>query len=215
VPRLKLHLIDRADFNKFQDPSAGGQGLFVPGTDTPQVGQNVTVEVVFQGGPRVLLHGQVCWRRAVGDARTRPGVGVAVDKSEKGKLSYIQGYVRGGMIDVRDKRRLPVRLRVAYTSTRGRRVNFTADLNEEGAFVRTAELLEVGEKTELLISPPGGDYRPIEVRGVVARRSMEDPRGVGVRFDFGDDSERERVRAFVHKLETDYLDGKLPDDVLL
>src|SRR5205823_6202267 len=131
----------------------------------------------------------------VGDARTRPGVGVAVDKSEKGKLGYILGYVRGGMIDVRDKRRLPVRLRVAYTSTRGRRVNFTSDLNEEGAFVRTAEPLEIGERTELLISPPGGDYRPIEVRGVVARQSAQgdDPRGVGVRFEFTGDPERERV----------------------
>ena len=48
--RLKLHLYDRADFSKFQDASAGAQGLFIPGSEPPPVGQPVTVEVVFQGG---------------------------------------------------------------------------------------------------------------------------------------------------------------------
>jgi Tfp pilus assembly protein PilZ len=214
--RLKLHLIDRTDFTKFQDPSAGGQGLFVPGSDAPAVGEPVTVEVIFQKGPRVLLHGVVCWRRTTGDARTRPGVGVAVDRAEKAKLNYILGYVRGGMIDVRERRRLPVRLRVAYSSQKGRRINFTRDLNEEGAFVRTSELLEVGSQTVLLISPPGGDYKPIEVRAQVARQHSDGTdRGIGVRFDFRSSEERERLAAFVTRLEGDYLDGKLPDDVLL
>jgi Tfp pilus assembly protein PilZ len=216
VGRLKLHLIERSDFTKFQDPSAGGQGLFVPGVETPNVGTHVTVEVVFQAGPRVLLNGVVCWRRATGDARTRPGVGVAIDRSEKSKMSYIIGYVRGGMIDVREKRRLPVRLRVAYSGPKGRRINFTRDLNEEGAFVRASELLDVGAQTLLLISPPGGDYKPIEVKATVARHQPEgDDRGIGVRFDFANDDERDRVSAFVNKLEGDYLDGRLPDDVLL
>lgn len=215
MARLKLHLSDRNDFPKYQD-GAGGQGLFVPGTETPSVGERVTVEVVFQGGPRVLLNGQVCWRRATGDARTRPGVGVAFEPTEKSKMSYIIGYVRGGLIDARDKRRLPVRLRVAYSSPRGRRVNFTRDLHEEGAYVRAAEPLEPGERTNLLLSPPGGDYKPIEVNAVVARSHKDgEDRGMGVRFEFTDDEERERMAAFVQKLETDYLDGRLPDDVLL
>jgi len=214
--RLKLNLVDKTDFTKFQDPSAGGQGLFVPGSDSPSVGEPVTVEVIFQKGPRVLLHGVVCWRRATGDARTRPGVGVAVDRAEKAKLNYILGYVRGGMIDVRERRRLPVRLRVAYSSQKGRRINFTRDLNEEGAFVRTSELLEVGSQTVLLISPPGGDYKPIEVRANVARQHADGTdRGIGVRFDFRSNEERDRLAAFVTRLEGDYLDGRLPDDVLL
>lgn len=213
--RLKLHLIERTDFTKFQDPSAGGQGLFVPGTDMPEVGEAVTVEVVFQGGPRVLLRGVVCWRRATGDARTRPGAGVSIDRSEQSKINYILGYVRGGMIDIRERRRLPVRLRVAYTSPKGRRINFTRDLNEEGAFVLASEPLELGAQTLLLISPPGGEYKPIEIHGQVARRTSDGDRGMGVRFEFQDDDERARLKAFIAKLEGDYLDGKLPDDVLL
>lgn len=215
MARLKLHLVERSDFTKFQDPTAGPQGLFVPGSDPPGVGTQVTVEVIFQKGPRVLLHGLCAWRRATGDARARPGSGVSIDASERSKMSYILGYVRGGMIDVREKRRLPVRLRVAYTSARGRRVNFTRDLNEWGAFVRAAELLEVGARTQLLISPPGREYKPIEVHGTVARQQSDGDRGMGVKFEFASETQRSTMVAFVHKLESDYLDGRLPDDALL
>jgi len=213
VTRLKLHLVERGDFHKYYDPAAG---MFVPGTDAPSVGERVTVEVIFQGGPRVLLHGAVLWRRTTGDARARPGAGVGIDGAEKSKVRYLLGYVRGGLIDVRERRRLPVRLRVAYSGARGRRVNFTRDLNEEGAFVRTAEMLDLGSSTLLLVSPPGGDYKPLEVHATVTRQHTEgSDRGVGVRFDFRDDHDRARWSAFVNKLERDYLDGRLADDVLL
>lgn len=213
MTRLKLHLVDRGDFHKYYDPAAG---LFVPGSDAPAVGDRVTVEVVFQGGPRVLLHGAALWRRPTGDARARAGVGVGIDAAEQAKLRYLLGYVRGGLIDVRERRRLPVRLRVAYSGAKGRRINFTRDLNEEGAFVRTAEMLDVGARTLLLITPPGGDYKPVEVNATVTRQHAEGvDRGVGVRFDFKDDAERARWAAFVERLETDYLDGKLPDDALI
>lgn len=212
MARLKLHLVERTDFTKFFDPSSG---LFVPGTDPPAVGSDITVEIVFQKGPRVLLRGTCAWRRSTGDARARPGAGITVDSSESAKLAYVFGYVRGGLIDARRRRRLPVRLRVAYSSARGRRVNFTRDLHEEGAFVRTAELFVVGACTQLLISPPGKDYRPIDVHGTVTRTEANGDRGVGVRFDFDSDRQRKLLEAFVLKLENDYLDGRLPDDVLL
>jgi Tfp pilus assembly protein PilZ len=216
VNRLKLHLVERSDFPKFYDGDVAGGGLFVPGPDGPAVGSRATVEVVFQRGPRVLLHGTVQWRRATGDARARPGVGVAFDQTEKAKLNFLAGYVRGGLLDVREKKRLPVRLRVAYTSQRGRRINFTRDINEEGAFVRASELLEVGAQTLLLISPPGGEYKPIEVHGIVARLQTEgDERGLGVRFQFASDEERHRFLAFIDKLEADLVDGRLPDEALL
>jgi hypothetical protein len=127
VTRLKLHLVERADFHKYYEDASG---MFVPGGDPPNVGERVTVEVIFQGGPRVLLHGVVLWRRTTGDARARPGAGIGIDGAEQAKIRYLSGYVRGGLIDVRERRRLPVRLRVAYTGHKGRRVNFTRDLNE-------------------------------------------------------------------------------------
>jgi len=215
VPRLKLHVVERTDFLKFLDPTADGTGLFVPGTIAAQPGDKVSVEVVFQGGPRVLLSGVVAWRRISGDARTRAGSGVQIEPGEQTKLDYVFGYVRGGLLDAREKRRLPVRLRVAYSGARGRRINFTRDINEEGAFVRAHELLEVGAHTVLLISPPG-PYKPIQIKATVMRQQdAPGDRGFGVRFDFDTSTERAKILAFVDKLESDYLEGQLPDDALL
>jgi Tfp pilus assembly protein PilZ len=210
LARLKLHLLDKADFHKFHDGE--GTDLFVPGNDAPAVGGRVTVDIVFHAGPRVLLHGVVKWRRAAGNARTRAGAGIAIDEEERSKLTFLNGYVRGGLLDVREKRRLPLRLRVTYSSPRGRRINFTRDLNEEGAFVRTAEPMQIGAATLLLISPPGGDFKPIEVHAVVMRQQ---PEGVGVRFEFARAEERDRFFAFLRKLEEDYLGGRLPEEALI
>jgi Tfp pilus assembly protein PilZ len=217
MSRLKLHLVERSDFAKIYDPNTPGGGLFVASSDPPPIGTTKTVEVVFQGGPRVLLHGKVLWRRATGDSRARPGVGIGFDASERAKLNYIQGYVRGGLLDHRERRRLPVRLRVAYVGSSGaRRVNFTRDLNEEGAFVRATELLEVGATTVLLISPPSEGYKPIEVKATVARHQNDGiERGVGVRFVFANEDEHTRFQTFLTKLENDYLEGTLPDALLM
>jgi len=115
------------------------------------------------------------------------------------RLSQLpQGATDGGLrtIYLQATESLPVRLRVAYTGTKGRRVNFTRDLNEEGAFVRCAEMLEIGASTMLLISPPGGDYRPVEVAATVTRQHAQgNDRGVGVKFDFRDDQERAELSA--------------------
>lgn len=215
MARLKLHLIERSEFNRFWEQTSPGGQLFVPGADAPKVGDAVTVEVVFQGGPRVLLSGVVLWRRASGDARARPGCGVGVSPSEKAKVGFLLGYVRGGLLDVRERRRLPVRLRVAYKASAGRRVNFTRDVNEEGVFVRANELLEVGSQTMLLIHPPGEGYRPLDVMGTVARHQVRGDYGMGIKFAFRNAVEREHWAAFIAKLESDYLDGRLPDSALL
>jgi Tfp pilus assembly protein PilZ len=212
--RLKVHLVERADFQRYQDPSLGMIGLFVPSIES-SVGDRVIVEVIFQNGPRVLLHGIVKWRRAAGDARARVGIGVEFAASETAKLNYLHGYVRGGLLDVRERRRLPIRLKVAYTGAKGRRLNFTRDLNEEAAFVRTAEQLPMSSVVPLLIYPPGGDFRPLEVAGEVARQSDGNDRGVGVLFKFTDDAAREHWHRFIERLESDYLEGKLGDDALL
>jgi Tfp pilus assembly protein PilZ len=217
VSRVKLHVVERGDFARFYDPNTPGGGIFVPVSDPPAIGTPRTVEVVFQGGPRVLLHGKVLWRRATGDARARPGVGIGFDATERSKLNYVLGYVRGGLLDVRERKRLPVRLRVAYTGPGGvKRINFTRDINDEGAFVRAAQLLDVGQSTTLFISPPGEGYKPVEVRATVARQQDDGvERGIGVRFAFGRDEEKARFAAFLQKLESDYLDGTLPDSALL
>jgi uncharacterized protein (TIGR02266 family) len=216
VPRLKLHILEPTDLLRHLDPVAsGGPSVFVAGAPTVNVGDRATIEVAFNAGPRVLLLSTVSWRRAAGDARTRPGVGCTVDAREQPKIDYLLGYVRGGLVDARQLRRLPVRLRVTYEGHKGRRINFTRDISQEGAFVRTSEAFDPGARTTLLISPPK-PYRSIQVRATVRRRqdsALE--RGIGVQFDFESTQERQRMLAFVQRLEADYLEGLLPDEALL
>jgi Tfp pilus assembly protein PilZ len=212
--RLKINLVERSDFQRYQDAALGQGGIFVPSVE-PGVGDRVVVEIIFQQGPRILLLGVVKWRRATGDARARAGVGVEFAASETAKVSFLHAFVRGGLLDVRERRRLPLRLKVAYSAPRGRRLNFTRDLNEESAFVRTAEQLPIGTTVPLMVYPPGGDFRPLEVSGEVARQSDGGDRGVGVVFRFPDESARDAWHRFIARLESDYFAGKLDDDALL
>lgn len=212
--RLKINLVERADLQRYQDASIGANGVFVPNVDQA-VGERVLVELIFQNGPRLLMHGIVKWRRTSGDSRARPGVGVEFTASEHAKLSYLTGYVRGGLLDMRERRRLPLRLKVAYSTPRGRRLNFTRDLNEEGVFVRTAEQLPIGSSVPLLVYPPGGDFKPLEVGGEVVRQSEGNDRGVCVVFRFVDELARDVWQKFIARLETEYLEGRLADDALL
>ena len=175
--------------------------MFVPGSDPPTVGERVTVEVVFQGGPRVLLHGVVLWRRTTGDARARPGAGVGIDGAEQAKLRYLLGYVRGGLIDVRERRRLPVRLRVAYTGAEGRAASTSRATSTKRARSSAPPRCSTSARRRCsLISPPGGDYGPSRCAATVTRQhSQGNDRGVGVRFDFRDEQERARWGAFVRE----------------
>jgi hypothetical protein len=110
-----------------------------------------------------------------------------------------------------------VRLRVAYNAPSGvRRINFTRDINDEGAFVRASELLDVGAATSLVIAGPSENYRPIEVHCTVMRQQSDGvEKGMGVKFAFVTDEEKSRWAAFIERLEADYLEGRLPDEALL
>src|SRR5262245_57958264 len=171
--RLKLRLVSREDWGKYFDEAAGGT-IFCPTTAPPAIGSAVQLEVMFQNGPRLFLRGAVMWRRATGDARARAGVGIGIHPADRQKITYIGSYAKGEP-DRRFRRRLPIRLRVTYAARQGRRINFTRDLHEEGVFIRSAELLEPGHETRLLISPPGGEFKPIEVRGQVVRLIEDEP----------------------------------------
>ncbi len=211
---IKLQILDRADFKKYHDATSPA-GLFVPLPDPLPTGTAVRVEVIFHDGPRIALRGTVRWRRTTGDSRTKPGIGVGLEESEKNKLNYILAYVRGGLLDVRRRRRLPIRLRLSYASPKGRRVSHTRDVHEEGAFIVSSEPLEVGSTVMLAISPPGGNYKPIEVRAVVLRHQGEAETGMGVRFDFPTPSERTRFSEFIQRLENDYASDQLDDRSLV
>src|SRR5262249_15166909 len=211
--RLKLRLVAKQDWVKYFDEPSGGT-IFCPTTTPPAVGTALQLEAMFQGGPRLIMRGVVLWRRATGDARARAGVGVGVHAADRQKIEYIHAYVAGEP-DRRYRRRLPIRLRVTYTARQGRRIHFTRHRHEEGVFVRSAELLTPGDETRLLISPPGGEFKPIEARGQVVRLVEEEPdRGMGIALIFKDSQEKQHFADFVRKLEQQYLSGSLPDEAI-
>jgi len=215
MKRLRLRVSSPDDWQRYFDPNISGGGIFCPTPDPPEVGTEVRIEVTFVSGPRFFIRGLIIWRRPqLSDPRARAGVGIKVDSSERNKVSYVNAWARGGVLDKREQRRLPVRLRVTYTARAGRRINFTRDLSEDGIFVRSQELLELETRIKLLLVPPG-DYKPFELVGAVSRL-VDDPvdRGMGIRLHFATEEDRARYAAFVQLLERQYLAGELPDEVV-
>jgi Tfp pilus assembly protein PilZ len=215
MKRLHLRVPSIDDWQRFFDPNIAGGGVFCPASDPPEVGTEVRIEITFVSGPRFFVKGVVMWRRPrLSDPRARAGVGVKVDPSERNKISYVNAWVRGGVIDKRGQRRLPLRLRVTYTARQGRRINFTRDLSEDGIFVRSQELLEVGTAIKLLVVPPG-EFRPFELGGIVSRHE-DGPgeRGMGIRLQFSSAQARDSYAHLVQRLEQQYLAGQLPDEVV-
>jgi type IV pilus assembly protein PilZ len=215
MKRLRLRVPNIEDWQRFFDPNISGGGVFCPTHDPPEVGSEIRVEITFVSGPRFFVEGVVMWRRPpLNDPRIRAGVGVRVHPRERSKVSYVNAWVRGGVIDKREQRRLPVRLRVTYSGRTGRRINFTRDLSEEGIFVRSQELLELNTPVKLTLILPG-DSKPVDLSGRVTRHEDDaDERGMGIQLEFLDKNEQEHYAAVVQRLEQQYLAGQLPDEVV-
>ncbi len=213
---LHVRVATKEDWGRYYDPNIAGGGIFCPSNDPPKVGTSVRVEITFVSGPRLFVRGIATWRRPkLNDPRARAGVGVQVHPSERSKLAYVNHWVKGQADDKRALRRLPVKLQVAYSGRAGRRVNFTRDLNEEGIFVRSRELLELGTPIELVLKPPGSKRKPLSLRGVVSRLVDDiDDRGMGISLRFSD-AKKETVYAnLVEELEASFLRGDLPEENL-
>ena len=213
--RLRLRIPSKGDWVRFFDPNIAGGGIFCPSTEPPPVGTAVRLEIVFVKGPRFFVRGAVTWRRPqLNDPRARAGVGLQVHPSERNKLAYVNNWVHGQVDDKRLLRRLPVKLHVTYSARSGRRINFTRDLNEQGLFLRSRELLDLETPISVTLMPPGSQM-PFQLHGRVSRL-VEDPedRGMGIRLEFSDESQQQTYAAFVQRLEQEFLSGALPDDAL-
>jgi Tfp pilus assembly protein PilZ len=213
--RLRIRVPAKDEWRVFFDPNISGGGIFCPTNQPPEVGSEVSLEISFSSGPRFFLGGTVVWRRPrTQDPRTRAGVGIQIHAHEQNKVSYINAWVRGGVVDKRELRRLPVRLRATYQGRLGRRINFTRDLSEEGIFLRSKELLDVNSTVDLTLVPPK-PTEPFRLQGVVSHHEKTpSEHGMGIRLLFRGDDQREAFAAFVATMERRYLGGKLPDEVV-
>ena len=210
MQRIDLRLAAASDWIRVFDARDGT--LFVAVSPAPPIGAAVRVDlIVGGGGPRVILRGTVITLRDEGCV-------VAVGPNERVKINYLNGYVRGGLLDLRERRRLPIRLPVTYGAVDGPKQTFTRDINEEGVFVVTEAPLPEDSEVHLLISFPGRE-QPLSLSGVVSHTVVpedEDVPGMGIVFAFRADDEATTaaLRKAVDECERRFLADELPESYL-
>ena len=201
--RLELQLTSQSEWIKIFDPR--DWTMFVPTDDPAEQGATLRIDLDV-GGWLVTLRGTV-----VGHRDEPPGVVVALGGSERDKINYLNGFVRGGLLNLREKRRLPIRLQVTYGAVEGPADTFTKDINEEGLFLFTDKPLPETSQIHMLVAVPG-QPQPLSLMGKVSHTILaedDEPPGMGIVFEL-DDAQRAALIAVIRELEAMLLEGKLP-----
>ena len=207
--RLELRLGSHSEWIKIFDPR--DWTVFVPTgpDDTIENGSQLRIDLDV-GGWLDTLRGTV-----VATRDDPPGVSVALGASEREKINYLNGFVRGGLLNLREKRRLPIRLSVTYGAVEGPANTFTKDINEEGVFLFTDNPLPETSQVHMLVTLPGKP-NPLSLVGKVSHTILsvdEEPPGMGIVFNL-DETQREALLAVIEELEQALLKGVLPDPAL-
>lgn len=201
--RLELRLNNHSEWIKIFDPR--DWTVFVPSNEAVDHGSVLRIDLDV-GGWMVTLRGTV-----VGQREDPRGLVVALGGTEREKINYLNGFVRGGLLNLREKRRLPIRLQVTYGAVEGPANTFTKDINEEGLFLFTEKPLPETSQVHMLVTVPGKS-QPLSLLGKVSHTILaqdDEPPGMGVVFDL-DDAQRELVTVVIKELEDQLRDGMLP-----
>ena len=201
--RLELRLTSQSEWIKIFDPR--DWTVFVPTDDPAEQGATLRIDLDV-GGWLVTLRGTV-----VGHRDDPTGVVVALGGSERDKINYLNGFVRGGLLNLREKRRLPIKLQVTYGAVEGPANTFTKDINEEGLYLFTDKPLPETSQIHMLVAVPGKP-QPLSLMGKVSHTILADddePPGMGIVFEL-DDAQRAALIAVIRELEAMLLEGKLP-----
>jgi Tfp pilus assembly protein PilZ len=202
--RLELRLSSQSEWIKIFDPR--DWTIFVPSDEMIDNGTQLRIQLDV-GGWLVTLAGNV-----VGTREEPNGVIVALAGSEREKINYLNGFVRGGLLNLRRKNRLPIKLSVTYGAIEGPAQTFTKDINEEGVFLFTDKPLPETSQVHMLVTVPG-KQQPLSLMGKVSHTILaadEEPPGMGIVFDL-DDAQREQLVAVIKELEEMLENNALPD----
>ncbi len=211
--RLMLPLTEKSDWLRVFDPRGGG--IFVAGEKPPAVGEEVRIDLtITDGGPRVILKGNVISRREQDDGQDPAGCHVGLIPDEREKVNFINGYVRGGLINRRERRRLPLRLAVTYGALEGPKATFTRDINEEGIFILTDKPLPERTLVHFVLSLP--ERAPWALKGTVTHTVIvedEDIPGMGIKYAL-EPGEAADVLAAIDRLEDAFFKRQLPEEMI-
>ena len=205
--RIEVRLASPADWIKVFDPR---DATIIAEGEQPPVGTDVRLDLIIEDGPRIVFRGQILGHRG------EHGVFVALGPTEREKVNYLNGFVRGGLLDLRTVRRLPLRLPITYGGLSGTCHAFSRDINEHGVFVVTDDPLPEEAEVHLWITFPGVK-QPLPTIGIVSHTVVpedEDTPGMGIVFTARDADRKPLVEA-IARLDQAFRSGTLPDDVLL
>jgi type IV pilus assembly protein PilZ len=110
----------------------------------------------------------------------------------------------------RASRRTSITLRVDYKRINTFFADYAKNISKGGTFIRTNKPLDVGTEFLFVLSIPSQSAQ-LTLKGEVMwtvneeKATDERPAGMGIRFKFEDESERQAVDDFVEKLMTDTL----------
>lgn len=203
--RLELKLDNQSEWLRIFDPR--DWTVFVPTDAKLEVGAGVRIDLDV-GGWNAALRGTVVALR-----EAPAGVVVAIGATEREKINYLNGFVRGGLLNLREKRRLPIKLQVTYGAIEGPASTYTKDINEYGLFLFTDKPLPETSQIHMLVSVPG-KAQPLSLLGKVSHTVInadDEPPGMGVVFDV-DDAQREALAAVIGELAARLDNGELPND---
>jgi type IV pilus assembly protein PilZ len=122
------------------------------------------------------------------------------------------------MVDRRGEDRTAITLKVDYKRLNTFFADYTKNISKGGTFIRTTKPLEIGTEFVFVLTVP--DAEDLELTGVVkwvvseAVATEENPAGMGIKFVFKDDTERQRVEDFVSGLMRSSLGSVLADKLL-
>jgi Tfp pilus assembly protein PilZ len=207
VVRLELRLNSQSEWIKIFDPR--DWTVFVPTNEPIENGTQLRIDLDV-GGWLVTLRGTV-----VGTRDEPTGIVVALGGTEREKINYLNGFVRGGLLNLREKRRLPVRLQVTYGAVEGPATTTTKDINEEGVFLFTDKPLPETSQVHMLVQVPGKP-QPLSLVGKVSHTILaqdEEPPGMGIVFDL-DEAAREQLSQVIRELEDALLKGGLSGPIV-
>lgn len=202
--RLELKLSSHGEWIKSFDPR--DWTVTVPTAQAVRIDDTVRLDLEVAGWV-VTLRGT-----AVGHRDGPPAVVVALTADERDRINYLNGFVRGGLINHREKRRLPLRLELTYGAVEGPAKTFTKDLNEEGVFVLTDRPLPEGSQVHMLLTVPGR-AQPLSLVGKVSHTILahdDEPPGMGIVLELADDAARAELAGVIRDLTERLAAGSLP-----
>lgn len=116
--------------------------------------------------------------------------------------------------ELRQHPRAPIELKVDYKKLNSFFADYTKNISKGGTFIKTRKPLPIGTRFLFKLSVPRRD-EPFELLGeVVWSKADGDEPGMGIRFIYADDAQRNAFESVVEQLMADSLGQELTAKLL-